>query len=834
MASRHINLLRKYQKPILVVMGVILMVTFTVGYSLDTLINSGGFGGFGGGGGGQRDPVVVTWVGGKVRESELEMKRRTHQVAVNFLHKLIEQVVERGGQPIINGRPLPKDVPLNQIPFIDPGIGLDSSEQSIVQKLLLAKKADELGVVVDQQAAREFVESLSIPDVQPEEWRNILSQVTPQGLAMSVDQLLAQIAFDLKANHVLVLLQAGLADIAQGELTITPGQAWDYHNRLNRRFVIEAYPVDVAGFGAQVRAEPTEAELDALFEKGKSQDPNPLIPDPGFHSPHKIAFQWLRIDRGPFVEAAMKKITDEEVARRYELDKTQGLHKVLELPPDPTKPTDPAAPSDPAKPDAPANPNQSEPSTDKPSTDKPADKPADSASEKPVENKPAADKPAADKPADAKPEEKQPCDQQQGDAGQTELATKAQDEKKPSGAAPEKAEAEKQPEPEKPAVKPTDKPGETKVSEPPPVEAKPGEAPPTAAPAAGGTPAAAAPPVTPAPPPKFKPLEEVKEDIRKTLAQPIAEEEINAAVKKAIDEINNYGRKYSRWKDAQDAIKQGVKAGKAEDPGTLDVKAIAARHGFTSGSTELVDRHEIGNFEIGQKVMEFDMEAIRMGQFRQLSFADLAYRGSDAPFSPNPDPVDSTEPDVSFVYWRTAEQEATEPRFEDVRKQIVEAWKLAQAFDLAKADAQKLADKAQGAASLKDVVADPTKVITTIPFSWLTTGSLAFGSGSPSLSTVPGIDLAGVEFMEAVFSLQPSQTGVAPNQSHRTVYVVRIVSQQPTDDVLKEMFLESGLSRPVQMVAQSDLARTGREMLDGIEKEMDLVWERPPIEPEFR
>ena len=116
----------------------------------------------------------------------------------------------------------------------------------------------------------------------------------------------------------------------------------------------------------------------------------------------------------------------------------------------------------------------------------------------------------------------------------------------------------------------------------------------------------------------------------------------------------------------------------------------------------------------------------------------------------------------------------------------------------------------------------------------LTTGSLAFGSGSPSLSAVPGIDLAGVEFMEAVFSLQPGQTGVAPNQSHRTLYVVRVVSQEPTDDVLKEMFLESGLSRPVQMVAQSDLMQTGREMFAGLNKEMDLVWERPPVEPEFR
>ena len=164
------------------------------------------------------------------------------------------------------------------------------------------------------------------------------------------------------------------------------------------------------------------------------------------------------------------------------------------------------------------------------------------------------------------------------------------------------------------------------------------------------------------------------------------------------------------------------------------------------------------------------------------------------------------------------------------REQLVQAWKFGKAFDLAKADAQKLADKAKGAMSLKDVVADPTKVITTVPFSWMTTGSLAFGSGAPSLSTVPGIDLAGMEFMEAVFSLQPGQTGVAPNQSHRTLYVVRVVSQDPPDDVLKEQFLESGLNMQVRMVARSELMGTSYELFDGLDKEMGLVWERPPIQ----
>ena len=799
MATRQMNYLRKHQKVILAVLGVVCMVTFVLGPFLLDLIEVG----VSSGNSRENDPVAVTWVGGQVRDSDLQMKETTHQVAVQFLRFLIATVVDRGGKPIVSGVTITKEMPLSQVNL---DIGPDSSEPLIVRMMLLARKADQLGISVDQQAAREYVESIAIPDVPPEEWQSLINKVTPQGMAMSVDQVLAQIAYDLKAMHMAQLLTAGLGGAP-------PGQMWEYHNRLNRRFVIEAYPIEVAPFGAQVQGEPTEAELRALFEKGKVVDPDPSRAEPGFHLPHKIAFQWLRIDRGPFVEAAMEKITDEEVAKQYELDKTQGKHKVIELPADPTKPADPAPGADPSqpaeqnKPADPARPDDDKPAADKPSDDKPEtdDKPA---TDKPATDKPATDKPATDKPATDKPaaEENKPCAQ--------EPATESQPENKPAEAKADGAQ---------PA---DDKPAETKPGETP--AAAPGTTPPAT------TPATTPPAATPAPPPKFKPLEEVKDDIRRELAQPIAEDEIKAAVKKATDEVNNYGRKYRRWKSAQDAIKEGVKAAKAEDPGKLDLEGIAARYGFKSGSTGLVDRHEIGKFEIGQKVMEFDMDAIRMGQFRQKSFAELAFDASDVFYAPSPVPVNSTEPDVSFVYWRTDESEEKKPELAEVRQQVLEAWKFTKALELAKAEAQKQADKAQGAASLKEVVADPTKVITTIPFSWLTTGSLAFGSGMPSLSAVDGIDLAGTEFMDAVFSLKPGQAGVAPNQSHRTVYVVRVVSQEPSDDVLKEQFLESGQTPPVRMVANFDAGRIQSEIFESLDEELSLVWQRKPIEASRR
>jgi len=792
MASRQMNYLRKHQKTIIAVLCVVCMVTFVIGPFLLDMINSARRGR------NSNDPIAVTWVGGQVHDSELHRKRATHQTAVNFLRLVIATVLEKGGSPVVNGQTIPKGTPPTQIMGIAPGIPGDAGEQMIVRMMLLAKKADEMGIVVDREAAREFVRSISTPEVNDAEWPEILKNVSREGMSISVDQLLDQIAFDLKATHAATLFsQAGLE-------SVPPGQVWEYHNRLNRRYVIEAYPVDVASFAAQVQEEPSDPALREMFNKGKARDPDPSSLEPGFHHPHKVAFDWLRIDFAPFLEAATKQVNDDQVAKQYELDIKQGKHKVIELPPDPTKttepakPADPAAPTDSAKPTDPAKPPEAKP------TEKSAEKPAEG---KPTDSKPT-DKPQskpAEKPAEGEGA-KDPCSQDQPVAQPTD---------KP---------AETKPGETKPAdAKPADaKPSDVKAAETKPAETKPGETKPGEAPAAA--------PPAPAPPPKFKPYEEVKEEIRKELAQPVAQEAMKAAIEKAIAEVNVYGRKYRRWKDAQDAAKAGVKTSKAVDPGPLDLEAIAAKYGFKAGSSKLSDQHEIANYEIGQKVMEFDMDAIRMGHFQQLTFGDLAYRRGDVLYSPSPQPVNSTDPDVSYVYWRTAEEDPKEPTFDEVKKQVVDAWKLEKAFELAKAHAQSLADKAKEAKSLKDVVADPTKVTTTIPFSWLTTGSLAFGSGAPSLSQVPGIDLAGTEFMEGVFRLKPGEAGVAPNQSHRTVYVVRVVNQEPDESTLKEQFLESGRNIEVMTVVRAETNRTQGAMLDALDKDMRLVWERPPLE----
>jgi hypothetical protein len=103
-----------------------------------------------------------------------------------------------------------------------------------------------------------------------------------------------------------------------------------------------------------------------------------------------------------------------------------------------------------------------------------------------------------------------------------------------------------------------------------------------------------------------------------------------------------------------------------------------------------------------------------------------------------------------------------------------------------------------------------------------------FGFGQPEMSTVAGIDLAGREFMQSVFALKTGESGVAPNQAHNKVYVVRAMKQDPDDDRLRSQFLESGYNQMVLMLAQGEALHTSVEWYRGIADQYQVKWQRPP------
>ena len=741
MSSRYMNYLRKNSKYIMVVMCIVCMITFVVGSALLDLAsrvqNSAQ----------NPNPVVVTWTKGAVRDTELGMLRYRHEYAHRFLEQVVVTALERGARPIINGRP----ASLEQ--GFDVGIPSDRSEETAIQTMVLAEEARRMGVTVDLDAVKAYLKQISSPELREGDWLDIAQRVLGNESNMSVGQLFEHLAYELKAQHVRMLAMTGLYAQGAGPI-VPPGEAFSLYGRLNRRFAIEAFPVEVQPFVSEVKAEPTPAEIQKLFDEGKHRDPNPNIDEPGFHKPHKLAFKSLKVSFAPFLDEAKKQINDQQIEEAYWKDISQGLHKVQELPPASGAPGE-SKDAEKKEPDAkePEKKDGEQPPAEKPTDSaQPADKPANEKSGCETEQEPPAattPPPAESKPADAKAADAKPAD-------------------------------------EKPADSKDEKPTET-----PPAKEQ-----------------------------KFKPLSEVREEIRTRLAQPIAEEARKKAVAEVTTAIDKYGKAYRRYLD----VKSIRKTADIKEPEKLDLAPLAAKYNFPIAETPLVDQYEIAKHEIGQKVQQIDMAAIQMRQFRMMNFAEIAY-GRDQPLF-SAQEARSSEPDVNYIYFRTAEEKAANVTLKEARPQVIEFWKKQKAYELALAHAKSLAEKAKSAASLAEAAPGATPIITPPPFAWMSSGG--FGFQRPEMSAVEGIELPGHEFMEAVFALKPTETGVAPDQAHSKVYVVRVINQQPEDEQLRTQFLESGYNNMILMLAQGEALQTSIEWYRGIADQYKVEWIRPP------
>ena len=131
------------------------------------------------------------------------------------------------------------------------------------------------------------------------------------------------------------------ADVNEQPFAIPPAVAWDYFGRMHRRVRAEMYPIKVSEYIDQVKDQPSESQLQALYEEHKDDEPDPFRPEPGFKRAQQLAFQYVRADRKSFVTAAKKDVTDEQIKEYYEKNKDIAyVERELEGFPDIDKPSD--------------------------------------------------------------------------------------------------------------------------------------------------------------------------------------------------------------------------------------------------------------------------------------------------------------------------------------------------------------------------------------------------------------------------------------------------------------------------------------------------------------
>jgi len=545
-----------------------------------------------------------------------------------------------------------------------------------------------------------------------------------------------------------------------------PGWRWDAFRRLEQKAIVEVIPVTCESLADRVDA-PSDAVLEPLYEDYKELLPEPSSPNPGFREPHRVAFEYLAADRTAFIDRLKGEVTDEEIATYYEENKATRFRAL------------------------PESSTPSEPSAEEGASEEPA-------SEEPAAEEPAAEEPAAEEPAAENGEGASL--RRQGSAFRLTSARKA--------AADEETPADPQ---QSTNEEPTD-------DSPPDVAAEVG----VSAEAEDASTAVAEEPVgadESADETGLRPLAEVTEEIRDLIAAEKAEERIDAIFAAVAADLTAYGEDYALW---QARGETGT-----EPPTPPDFDKIAETQGLSAGRSDLVAPVDAAEEPgIGRSFELVPDPGSRFG-IRQRSWLEMMFGESSLTLRPQ------TSRDMlgnRFLSWKTQDQPEFVPTFAAARENVEKAWRIIEARDLAREEAEELAEQANSrGVSLEQLATDRGDIEMTQvgPFAWFDTVS-----GMPQLSQPLGAFLPGSDFMQAVFSLPPGETTVAFNEPQTVCYCIRLLSLSPPDSELRAQFLDRRDDMmPLDQVAQQSYAGVFERWIESLEDRYELRWERQPRVP---
>ncbi len=392
------SIFRKHQRVMLAAVTILAMVGFVF---MGPFTRSGN-----GPGSGAKGAEVATWKFGAIYNSDLSNLRGQRNILNAFFAQAIKEVEAKGKMP--EGA-YPPRYPVD--------------DNSLVQAIVLHKKAEQMGVVVNDQAVNERIEAETRSSLSGDEKAQIAAGIhTGENTHLTARQLVEALRYEMELQAINALLGSDIYEIS------TPEQRWDYFSRLNRRATVEVLPVAVKDFVGKVKATPSEAELKSFFEMYKNYFSSPDSPTPGFKEPERAKFQYFVANDDNLVKEEKPKVTDDEIKQYYEKHKEEFKKSDDEgaVAPDKSKSTDTKTPDSKTSPDAGKAGDKSEkPSKDdkQPAETKSSDlKSSDSKSDgKSSEAKPADAKPADTKPSDAKPTNTKATDVKSPDAKSSDL-----------------------------------------------------------------------------------------------------------------------------------------------------------------------------------------------------------------------------------------------------------------------------------------------------------------------------------------------------------------------------------------------------------------------------
>jgi len=784
------SVFRKNQKILMATFGVAAMIAFVFLGPLSQYMGGGRPEG--------GNPVIVETKYGDLKASELQGLEYQRELVNRFIEALVvESAAKQFSQPGMDNRWL-QQIAQQQFMMWHNRIMEHASggpEQQAVETMLMAERAKQMGLVVSDQTINDMIRQISSDSLSPAEIQTIIRRLQPQR-PISVARLFDAFRTELLAMQYYQFFVSSLADVP-------PAQRFEYFSRVNRRVKSELMPLAVAEFVSQA-PEPTDAEVKDFYEKYKNAYPDPTSPEPGFHKPKRASFQYFKASLDPLAEQLKGDVTEEEIAKFYEENKQRFPAMSL---------TNPAGGQTPAAETSAAEPAEAAPAEEKPSTETPAEeKPADAPAEAPAEEAPKEEPAGSETPATEPAPEDKPAE---GEADPSESPQARR------GAAQVFRLVSLQ---EETPVE------EASAAETPAVEAPATETPATEAPATE-VPAAAAgdktkdpgdevvpEPAVPDAAPQFEPLEKVEDEIRDILAQQKAAEKLQAQ----FEELSGQMKRYADEHDIYSVEKQTN--AKAIAPQPLDFNKLAEGKNVEVGELKSVTPLQAMKSDIGKSFRE--MQSAVPGQGRQVPFVQFAFAENLPEYRAE---MDQDGENNFYLFWKTSEEPAYVPPLDEIRSEVVQAWKLNKARELAKKRGEEYAEQARTQKkSLAELFGSQPnmKVSEPAPFSWLTLGNVPLQQGAePRLSEVDGVDQAGPDFMRMVFGLSAGGVGIAFNQPQDIVYVVRAIEFEPSEEQLRDEFARENPMRYLS-AAREDQRAIYRHWIEDLKTDADVRWLR--------
>lgn len=810
--SNPLRWFRKNAKILMVVFGVGAMIIFGLG-SVVSMINPSQLGNIRGD---ENKRVIAEWDGGKITRGDVRRFTELHFQMQRFLGALQEYAAQQKGDNFrSDAMPIP---PLTNTQEINE----EEINQRVVVRMLLAEKARREGILVNEEMVQDYLAMVAgeVP-VTLQELRAIAKKATSGRI--DLEHLVRHLQTELAAQQMQILSGAAMP------LVPNPTEAFQYYVRTHKRAQAQVVPFDVKEYEEKITEEPPVSELRRIFNEGKYDYPDPTGEKPGFKVGKKVRVQYLIADFEAFLAKEMAKLTDEEVQKEYERLVAEEDDLVMEVVPEETADPGDPLPGDEGSSDAPAPPSGDNGAPGQPPTNQDENSDADPApAPAPAQDDDNGDAAEGDGGDDSQDDGsavrfdpvsnggEQSYVSVTGFAPSTQSVSSLDQEQDPNESTPNEQEPEpkeqegqpKSPEAETPAE--SEQSGSAERQDPPTSEPSTGDEasnqqsgdgeqdndaapkPESSQPenAAGADSSAAmdqqsgddqqpgvvGPTIQDEPQIKKrpKPLAEVADAIKRRMKAEAARAAIEKTLRKAESKIRYYQAQVDRWE-----MGQGSSSGDKPEP--LDLKALADELNLKFNETDLVDYQGLQEEPIG-KIVTFmfgpdgrpvtqNVANMIFGEYHDLQLYE-------------PRTVEDFATQSTYLYWLVEKVDQRVVSFDEAKEQVVAFWKRQRALELARQDAEKLAEQVnQSGKTLKELRED---AVETGEFSWFTS------LGQVMYSTPMGVENAGEEFMETVFSLKPGQAAVALNDTRDKVYVVQVtkLDEVATEELARE-YLES-------------------------------------------